>query len=503
MPVKYISRIAKALLAAALLSGCALGPDFHRPDPPAVDGYTSRPPAAVASPVGAPGGEEQRFIKDLDIPAQWWTLFESPPLNAMIERAFEANPTIASAQAALRQAHENVAAQVAAFFPTIQANGSAGRQKNATGTLASNLTSGASVYNLYTGQLTVGFTLDVFGANRRQVESLRAEDDYQRFQLEATYLTLASNVAAAAVQEASLRAQIAATLSIIDSETKMLDLTRRQLSLGYAAGLDVAAQETALAQVRQTLPPLQKQLAQTRDQLAALTGRFPSEEPEETFELAGLELPRDLPLSIPSKLVEQRPDVRAAEEQFHSACAQVGVATANMFPQINLSGNMGGASTQIAQMFIPGNTYWAVAGSLTQTLFDAGALLHKKRAAEAGLDEAAAQYRSAVLTAFQNVADTLHAIESDADALRAAVDAERAAKRSLDLIRRQFELGYVNYLSLLSAEQAYQQAAIGLIQARAARFSDTVALFQSLGGGWWNRADIASAREAGAAGKHD
>lgn len=484
MRPKYSGFIIASLALFVLTAGCAVGPDFHRPQAPAVEGYTERPLTPTASSPGTSGGEEQRFVKDMDIPKQWWALFESPPLNALVERAMKANPTIDAAKAALRQARENVAAQKGYYFPTFQANGSVTRQKNATGTISPTLTSGASTFTLYTGQVTVSFIPDVFGGNRRQVESLAAQAEYQDFQLEAAYLALTSNVVSAAVQEASLRCQIAATEKIIEIATKVLDIQRNLFALGQIAGLDVAAQEAALAQVQATLPPLEKQLAQNRDLLAALTGRFPNEEFEEKFEIQALHLPRELPVSLPSKLVDQRPDLRAAEAQLHSASAQVGVAIANMLPQINLTGNTGGTATQLSQLFVPGNTFWTLGASLTQTLFDAGTLLHKKRAAEAGLDQAAAQYRSTVINAFQNVADTLHALQSDADALKAAVHAEQAARKSLDLTRSQLDLGYINYVALLTAEQTYQQALITLAQAQANRFADTAALFMALGGGW-------------------
>ncbi|MGO8944632.1 MAG: efflux transporter outer membrane subunit [Syntrophobacteraceae bacterium] len=492
MSAKYFSCIAACSLLA-LVSGCAVGPDFHRPEAPAAAGYTAQPPAPTASSPNVAGGEAQRFVKDMDIPRQWWTLFESPQLNSLIERSIKANPTIDAAKAALRQALENVAVQRSFYFPTFQANGSASPQKGATETIAPTLTSGAPYFTLYTAQLTVSYMPDVFGLNRRQVESLAAQAEFQCFQLEAAYLTLSSNVVAATVQEASLRAQIAATRSIIEVAAKLLEIQHRHLALGYATGLDVAAQEAALAQARATLPPLEKQLALTRDMLAALAGRFPSEEMGEKFDLDALRLPQELPLSLPSKLIEQRPDVRAAEAQWHSACAQVGVAVANRLPQISITGAMGGSSTQIGQMFIPGNTFYNLTGSLTQTIFDAGALMHKQRAAEAGLEQAAAQYRSAVINAFQNVADTLHALQSDADALTAAVAAERATRRTLDLTLKQLELGSVNYQAVLAAEQGWQQAQINLAQARANRFADSAALFMALGGGWWNRNGAAPA----------
>ncbi len=492
MSSKHFHCIAATLSIVGLISGCAVGPNFHRPAPPAINGYTAEPLTATTSTTNIASGEEQRFVMGMDIPKQWWSLFKSPPLNALVEKSLKTNPTIEAAKAALRQARENVAAQMGSYYPTVQAGYSASRTKDSS-TLSPVLASGAEPYTLHTAQVNVGFMPDVFGSNWRQVESLRAEADFQRFQLEATYLTLTSNVVAAAIQEASLRAQLSSTLSIIRIETEMLDQLNRQLAVGYAAGLDVAAQEAALAQVQQTLPPLQKQLAQTRDLLVALAGRFPNKELEEKFEIEALSLPEELPVSLPSKLVEQRPDVRAAEELLHSATAQVGVAVAAMLPNITLSADLGSSATAISRLFTSGTGFWSLAGNLTQPVFEGGTLLHRKRAAEAGLDQAEAEYRNTVIAAFQNVADTLHAIQSDADALKAAAAFQQAAKRSLDLAQKQFEVGYINYLSLLSAEQAYHQAVINLVQAKANRFADTAALFMALGGGWWNGPDDTSA----------
>jgi NodT family efflux transporter outer membrane factor (OMF) lipoprotein len=478
-----------ALAVWALASGCTVGPDFHRPAGPAVERYTRQPVLPTTTSVDVPGGEEQRFIQDRDLLGQWWTLFQSPPLNALIEKALKANPTLAAAQAALRQALEVVSAQQGFFYPTVQAGFSASRQQT-THTLTPVLgRTSNSTFNLYTTQVSVGFVPDVFGGNRRQVESLRGLAEAQRFLLEATYVTLTSNVVAAAVQEASLRAQIAATKESIGISTKSVELLRRQFALGYVAGLDVAAQEAALAQVEAALPPLQKQLEQTRDLLTALAGRLPSDEPEETFELETLHLPQDLPVSLPSKLVEQRPDVRAAEEQLHAASAQIGVAVANRLPQITLSAAYGGVAERFTEMFASGNPFWVVAGSVLQPVFAGGTLLHRQRAAEAAFEQAGALYRSTVITAFQNVADTLYALQHDAESLRAAVAAERASKKTLDLTQMQLQHGYVNYLALLSAQQAYQQTLVARVQAHANRLADTAALFQALGGGWWNRSE--------------
>jgi NodT family efflux transporter outer membrane factor (OMF) lipoprotein len=273
-------------------------------------------------------------------------------------------------------------------------------------------------------------------------------------------------------------------------EQETLALTKRQAELGAVAEAAVAAQIAVSAQTQALLPPLQKQLAQQRDLIAALAGRLPADMPSQTFELSALQLPQELPLSLPSQLVRQRPDVRAAEENLHAASADVGVATADMLPQFTLTAGGGSVATQFGDLFKSGTGFWNVAGGITQPLFQGGTLLHKKRAAEAAYDAAAAQYRATVIAAFQNVADTLHALQADADGLQAAAAAERAAADSLNIARRQVELGDMAYIALLGAEQAYQQAASNLAQAQAGRYADTAALFQALGGGWWNRDKI-------------
>jgi NodT family efflux transporter outer membrane factor (OMF) lipoprotein len=479
------------LLAIIFLAGCAAGPDFERPRPPAVERYTREPLPEQTAAADLPGGEAQHFLAERDIPADWWTLFESPPLNALVERALKASPTVQAGQAALREARELVRAQQGFYYPSVQASYSAARQRESQ-TLSPALSSGSGIFNLHTAQLSVSYAPDVFGLNRRQVEALRAQADLQRFQLEATYLTLTSNVVAAAVQEAALRAQLAAARDIVAINAKSLDLLRRQFAAGAVAGIEVAAQEAALAQAEQALPPLQKLLEQTRNQIAVLAGGFPAEPPAQAFELATLHLPREIPLSLPSRLVEQRPDVRAAEAQLHAASAGIGVAAAALLPQFEITALKGGVATELGQMFARGNPFWSVAAGVSQNVFAGGTLLARRRAAEAAFDQAAAQYRGTVLGAFQNVADALYALQADADALHAAVRSERAAKTSLELVTKQLEFGQVNYLALLAAQQTYQQALINLAQARANRFADTAALFQALGGGWWNRGATAA-----------
>jgi NodT family efflux transporter outer membrane factor (OMF) lipoprotein len=504
-------RSALLVLAVALTASCAVGPRYHKPEAPANAGYAPAPLPQTSASAPIHGGEAQRLIDDRDIPFEWWQLFQSPALNALVERAFRANPTIAAAQAALVQAQELVYAQRGYFFPAIGADYNFERQKisgnltldNVPGVEGNgdnalppvqNLHSSPHThpffYDLHTAELTVGFVPDVFGANRRQMESLAAQRDAQRFALEATYITLASNVVAAAIQEASLRAQIGATQQIIAAEEKSLQILRDQFQLGFAMRIDVAAQETALAQAKATLPPLQKQFEQTRDLIRALVGNLPNQEVPETFELDALQLPPELPLSLPAKIIDQRPDVRAAEAQLHVANAQVGVAVAAMLPQFSITGAYGGNADEFAWMFRHGGPFWSLVGNVAQPVFEGGTLLHRKRAADDALKQAAAQYQTSVLTAYQNVADTLHASLSDADALAANVRAENAAKVTYDLTRRQMEVGYVNYLILLSAETTYQQALLARVQAQAIRYGDTVALFQALGGGWWNREQV-------------
>ncbi len=483
--VRWVFLSATALAAVMLLTSCAVGPDFLHPAAPEITRYT-REPLSQAVSADLPSGQKQQFVSGRDIPQEWWRLFKSPALNALLERSLQNNPSLQSALATLRSAREAVAAQKGKFFPLVQANFNPTRQQTSAA-LAPIPASGVSVYDLDTAQVLVSYTFDIWGLNRRTVELLEALADTQRFQVEAAYLALTANVALATITEASLRGQIDATNQLIAINTRMLDTLRRQLNAGYANRSAVAAQEAALAQARATLPPLRKALGQQRDLLAALSGGYPSEEPRETFRLAELHLPIELPLSLPSQLIEQRPDVRAAEEQLHAASAQIGIATANMLPNFTISADGGFMNTAFAHLLAPQNVFWELAGNAMQTVFDGGTLLHQLEGAKDTYDAAAWTYKGTVIGALQNVADTLRALQSDADALGAAHDFERAAKISFDLARQQTETGNANVLLLLNAQQTYLQAVIQVVQARAARLADTVALFQALGGGWWNR----------------
>lgn len=478
--------LAALMIVLTAVGGCAVGPQFELPAIPKGASYVERqfPDATVSSPVL--GGQAQRFNYGVDVAADWWKLFQSPVITQLVDRALANNPTIPAAEAALRSARETVAAQRAAFLPSLSLALSPTRQKVATA-LAPPLTSGASVYSLHTAQLNIAYAVDVFDGNRRQVESLSAQADYQRFQLEAARITLTANVVSAVVQMALLRDQIDATESSIRLASEQLAILRKQLKLGAIAAVGVITQEALEAQTRALLPPLKKQLAQQQDLLAVLTGSAPNELAEVAVSLVDLNLPQDLPVSLPSKLVEQRPDVRAAAEQVQAASAQVGVAIVNMLPQLTLSGGLGGAATNVGDVLRSGAGFWSIAAGLVQPIFDGDALLHKKRSAEANHEQALAQYRGVVLSALQNVADVLHALRYDAEVLETTDATARATLAALKIARRQVELGDLSHLNLLTFEQAYQQNRLNLIQAQASRFSDTAALFQALGGGWWDR----------------
>lgn len=482
--------------AVLTLAGCAAGPDFQKPAPPRVSAYTRRPlPAETAAAPGVTGGEAQRFQTGAEIAADWWTLFHSPQLDALVAEALKNNPDLAAAQAALKAAHETTLAQKGAFLPDVSAGYSASRQRQSEA-LAPTPGNNALLYSLFTPQVSVGYTPDVFGLTRRTVENAAAQEEAARFQMLAARLSLTSNVVAAAVQMASLEAQLDATRQTVDLDRRSMEIVRYQQAQGYASGTDLAQQQAQLAQAEAALPGLAKQVEQQRHLIAVLTGRFPNEASEAKFDLAGLALPGRLPVSLPSRLVEQRPDVRQAEANLHAASAAVGVAAANRLPNIQLTGSAGSTALSFDKTFGPGTAFWSYGAALTAPIFEGGALLHQERAAKAAYGQAAAQYRSTVLGAFQNVADTLSAIQRDAETLAAAAKAADAAKATLEITERQRRDGYASELTLLAAQQGDAQARINLVQAQAARYVDTAALFQALGGGWWRAPDLAGKQDA-------
>ncbi|HEY3521574.1 MAG TPA: efflux transporter outer membrane subunit [Rhodanobacteraceae bacterium] len=487
-PRNSVPTLAPRALACALtlvLAGCAVGPNYRRPDAPAVDRYTAQPLPAQTVATDTAGGDAQQFLQGRDVPQRWWTTFGSNELDHRVEQALAHSPTIASAQAALREAEENAKAARGGLFPSVDANAGATRQKSSGaqfGGVAAGVSS--SPFTVYNAGVSVGYVFDIFGGVRRGIETQSALADAQRAQLDATYLILATNVVTASLQEASLREQVRATEEIAGSLRKELDIAQKQQQIGAKSLSDTLAVSSQLATTEATLPPLRKQLSTTQNQLATYLGITPAQLQLQPIELANVTLPRDVPLSLPSRIVEQRPDIRASSAQLHAATAQVGVSIANMLPQITLSGSGGSQALKSGDLFSAGTSAWSLGLNLLQPIFHGGELLHKKRAAQAAMDAAAADWQQTVLTAFQNVADSLQALDFDAQGLAAQNTAEQAASKQLDLVRSQYQVGAVDYLRLLDAERQYQQSRIALIQARAARLSDTAALYAALGGGW-------------------
>ncbi len=478
-------------VTAAVLAACAVGPDYRAPEAPASGIYTEKPQAERTDSAPVQGGDAQRFQVGAKISADWWTLFGSPELDALIKTALAGQPTLAAAQAALRQAEENVNAQYAVLYPSVDASLSAKRQRISGATLG-NPSIPPNTFNLYNASVNVTYAIDVAGGARRELEALRAGVDFQRLQVEATYLSLTANVATTAFREASLREQIRATREISEAQDAQLELAEKQFKLGAISGSDLLGQRAQAAQTRATLPPLEKALGQTRNQLAVLIGKLPAEAKLPELDFGKFRLPQELPVSVPSELLRQRPDVRQAEAILRQTNARIGVAEALMFPQLTLTGSYGTAALRSGDLFNPGTQLWNIGANLLQPIFHAGQLKAQKRGAEAAYDQAFAQYRLAVLTAFQDVADVLLALEHDARALKAQAEAEAAARESLEVTQQQLKFGAVNYVQLFNAQRQYSLAKFALVQAQAARYADTAALFQALGGGWWNRADQAN-----------
>lgn len=470
--------------AGLLLSSCVVGPNFVAPAPPAEPGYTASALKPAQATKGAQGGGAQNFVAGKDVSADWWTLFGSRQINAFVEEAVRNHPSIEAAEYALRGARETALASDGSLYPQVSLSDSATRARSASQGAAP-----PSIYNLYNASVGVTYALDLFGGVRRQSEAKLAAADYQRYQFEATYLALTANVVNAAIAEASLRAQIRATESIVKLQQDQLALIQKQFELGAVPNSDVLAQQSNLAQTQASLPSLQKQLAQQRNALMAYLGRLPSQDRGESVEIGQLRLPQALPVSLPSDLVRQRPDIQAAEATLHEAVANVGVSVANMLPQVTLNGQYGGSSSSLSHLLSPDSIAWSIAASVSQKLIDGGSAFHSKEASVAAYQQNLALYKSTVITAFQNVADALRAIQYDAKALQAQSAAERSAKASLDMAQDQYKAGAVGYTTVLNAQQAYQTALISRIKAQSARYTDTVALYQALGGGWWNRND--------------
>ena len=482
-------RRALSSMVIVALAACG-GEPLRPPEVPAAEQYTPTAVAPQTASAGVHGGESQQLVTGKDIPAQWWTLFRSPSLDRLVRDALEGSPTLARAGARLRQAEEDLNARTGATqYPKVDAKLSANRVDVKPQSLGVQALPVAMPLNLYLASVSVSYTLDLFGSSRRELEALRAETDYQRYELEAARLMLAGNAVTAAIREASLREQIAGTEEMIALQAKSLAIAEQLERIGSAAKADIVAQRLELAQTRAMLPDLQRQLEQVRHRLAVYTGRPPSATGLPEFRLSELQLPEELPVSLPSELARQRPDIRAAEALLVQAAARVGVATANLYPQITLTATGGSLASSGGDLFASGTGFYLLGASLAQPIFRGGELQAKRRSAVAAYEQAAAAYQEAVLQGFQNVADTLRALESDAVKLRERADAAAQARSYHEIVSARYNAGGVSFLALLDAQRKLRGARIDQTQAIADRYADSAALLQALGGGWWREQD--------------
>lgn len=491
--LKSAARRATVTVAIFALAGCAVGPNFREPAAPRVERYTTAPLPEATVAVSTAGGDAQRFLEGENVPQRWWTTFGNAELDRRVQQAFRHSPSITAAQAALRQAEETAKAAGGSLFPSLDANAGATRAKQSAAQSGTGKALGP--FTVYNAGVSVGYVFDIFGGVRRGIEARQAQADVSRAQLDATYLTLAANVVTASLQEAALREQVKATREIVTSLQQELDIAEKQQAIGAKSLSDTLAVRSQLAATEATLPSLEKQLAATRNQLATYLGVTPSQVQLQAVTLDAVSLPTDVPVSLPSTMVAQRPDIRAAAAQLHAATAAVGVATADMLPKLTLNGSLTSQSLASSGLFAAGSGGWSIGLGLLQPLFHGGQLLHQKRAAKAGMDAALANWQQAVLMAFQNVADALQALDYDAQSLKAQNTAEQDAAKLLSLTRTQYRVGAVDYLTLLSAERQYQQARIAEITARTSRLADTAALYAALGGGWQDGQVVAAAVE--------
>ncbi len=480
------STIAGAI-AVSFISACAVGPDFHPPAAPATTQYTRGPQPEKTVESSGLAGNAQAMLSDRDIPADWYSLFQSGSLDALVRQALRESPSVAAARAALQSAQATYAAERGALLiPALDGQLGVIRQR-VPGASFGQPSAPASTFTLYNAAVNVSYRLDVFGASRRQLESVSAQADFQRAELEAAKLTLTGNVVTTAFDVASLRAQLTAITEVVASEQEQFKVVQRQFEVGAASRTDVLSQQSQLAQSQALIPALQKALAQAQHRLAVLAGRTPDDASIPDFDLDGFALPAELPLSVPANLVRQRPDIQAAEAQLHQSSAALGVATANLYPQLTLTGSIGSEAVRAGSLFGGGTGTWSAGASLLQPLFHGGELRYRRRAAVADLERADAQYRQTVLAAMEEVADTLRALEADARNLNAQIDSESSAAAAYDIAKKQFAVGGVSYVTVLTVQRQYLQARQNRVQAQAERYADSAALFQALGGGWWNR----------------
>lgn len=466
---------------ALVLAGCAAGPDFQRPASPVVTGYTSTALPAVT--VASPGihGIQQQFVTAA-VPIEWWKELHSHKLTRLIDQALVTSPTLAAAQATLRQAEQSyVALSGSTQLP--QVNAKLSGQRQGTNTVAAGMPDGERTYGLYSATVAVGYDLDLAGGNRRALEALAAQVDYQSYQFEGARLTLASNLALTAITQAQLTSQIDATETLVQAQVAQLGLTRKRVELGVGTQQEVLALQTQVEQTQAGLPVLRNKKEQTRHLLAVLVGQAPGDARVLSFEMMDFSLPMSLPVSVPSELVRRRPDVRASEALLQAASAQYGVTVAKLYPQLTLTASLGSQALTTASLFGAGSMIWNLGGQLAQPLFNPG-LKANAKAAEAGLEAAEANYKQTVLQSLRNVADVLRTLESDAQAQQSLESATVSAQESLQLVRQQYALGAASYLQLLQSQQQAQQTLINVLELRARRLVNTVTLYQAMGGGY-------------------
>jgi len=480
-PSSTLARAARAAWLAGALAGCAVGPDYHRPPAPDVTHYVhgGDPTASVTA-----HGAAQRFTPGAQVSADWWRVFGSPALQQLIERSLAANPGLAAAQASLRESEDNLRAGYGIFFPQVAATAGASRQRTAP------LTEGLggipnSLFNLFTLSGSVDYALDIFGGQRRLVEQLGAQVDLQRATEQAAYLTLVSNVVNTVIARAAYQAEVQATEELIGLQREQVRLAQVQVGAGTEPYSTVLSLQSQLDSYQASIPQLEQRVAQSEDLLATLTGQPPAGFAAPAIRLADLHLPGALPVSLPSTLLGQRPDILVAEATAHAASAAIGVATAAMLPNVTLHGGYNANSTTAANLFAAAGRTWQFGSDISQPLFEGGTLWYKRKAAIDTYRQAAALYRQTVLGAFQQVADTLQALANDASALQAEDEALDSAGQALHLVQTNYVAGLDTYLDVLNADAQYHQAQIADLQAIATRYQDTVALYVALGGGWW------------------
>lgn len=490
-PVRFRGVSVAALLLATALGGCTVGPNFVPPAPPTTTNYVPGGATSLANP--GPGQTQQQIVTGT-IAGAWWEVFHSPKLSAVIADALKNSPTLSEAEATLRQAREEQRQAEGALFPQLDFSANASRQR--TSLLPQGINQLGPIDNLYSIGPSVSYALDFFGLNRRRVEQQGAIVDYQGFQLDGAYLTLTGNVVRQAIAIASNRAAIAAVERIIAEDERNLDLVRREYAVRNKTISDVDSAQSQLASDRALLPPLRQQLSVARDALAALVGKAPGDWSAPAFDLADFTLPARLPVTVPSALVHTRPDILAAEARLHAANAEIGVATAQLYPNITLSGSLTQEALKTSTLFTSAGTAWSIAAGLTQPLFHGGALMAQKRGAEDAFDAAYANYRQTVLQSFVQVADTLQALDHDAELVAAQQAAMKSSEAALSAARQGYSLGAIDVLHVLDAQRQVEQARLGAIRADAQRYTDTADLFGAMGGGWQSwRTTLADAHQ--------